>query len=102
MNTKELIKKEIERKNAVAMTVCGTIGAGVGLYMAAGATTVVLGATAAPGALKTATVMINGQAMVYSLVKASLLTKICVGLLWTVAIGVTAYMIYDVFTNEDN
>ena len=63
------------RISAMLIAAAPTVGAAV---YASTMTTVVLGTTAAAGAIATKTIMVNGSPAVLSLVKASLLSKLLV------------------------
>lgn len=68
------------RISAICLASAAPIAAGI---YATGMTTVVLGTTAAVGAIATKSIMVNGTPAVLSLVKASLVTKLILVGVWT-------------------
>lgn len=94
-------KKRIERADAIATSLIATGAIAAGIFKGAAATTVVVGATAAPGAIKTTTLIVGGQKLVYSLVSASVGTKILVGVCTTLFVGGITFLIYNAFIRDN-
>ena len=71
-----------------------------GVISASGATKAVLAKAAVPGAIKTMPVIINGVPYVYSVVKASLLSKIFIGGILVTGAAIAGVLIYSVITDK--
>jgi len=79
----------------IATTVVAVPLAALLAYHVSTATTVLVGAVAAPGALEVAYLVLeSGEVIVYSLVEASILSKVIIATTGILVIGVIAYTVY--------
>ena len=86
------------RKSTLAISAIA--GLSYGTYAGITATTVVAGATAVPGAIKTASVVVGGKTMILSTITASLATKIITGIAGTILIGGIVYYTLSSFSKK--
>lgn len=87
------------RRREIATASTAVVGTALSIYVASSLTCVVIGATAAPGAISSAPIIINGSAMVISKVAACAGVKIFAGFMFLTA---TLFIVGFIYTSIQN